>query len=233
MLAAGLTVHIDAVGNVVGVLPGDGRTPKRLLTGSHYDTVINAGKFDGRPGILLPIAVAGLLRRAGSKLPYSLEIIAFAEEEGVRFKSTFLGSRAVAGRFDPKALDSRDEQGISMREAIRAAGGDPAAIAAIARDPTQVLSFVEVHIEQGPVLPHARAAGGVVTSIAGCVRTILTVESLSGHAGTVPMPMRRDAAPAAAAMVLALVRRWSRGRGFRGTARKLEGTVGATNLVPD
>jgi allantoate deiminase/N-carbamoyl-L-amino-acid hydrolase len=232
MLAAGLTVHIDAVGNVVGVLPGDGRTPKRLLTGSHYDTVINAGKFDGRLGILLPIAVAGSLRRAGSKLPYSLEIIAFAEEEGVRFKSTFLGSRAVAGRFDPKALDITDEQGISMREAILAAGNDPAAIAAIARDRTQVLSFVEVHIEQGPVLLDAGAPVGVVTSIAGCVRSIVTVEGLSGHAGTVPMPMRRDAAAAAAEMVLAVERRCSSEPGLVGTVGKLEVQGGAINVIP-
>ena len=105
MMAAGLATHIDAVGNVVGVLAG-GPNPKRVLTGSHYDTVINAGKYDGRLGILLPIAVAGALRRGGMKLPYPLEIIAFAEEEGVRFKSTFLGSRAVAGRFDLSDLDS-------------------------------------------------------------------------------------------------------------------------------
>ncbi len=232
MLAAGLAVHIDAVGNVVGVLPGDGSTPKRLLTGSHYDTVINAGKFDGRLGILLPIAVAGSLRRAGSKLPYSLEIIAFAEEEGVRFKSTFLGSRAVAGRFDLQALDSIDEHGISMREAILAAGNDPAAIAAIARDRTQVLSFVEVHIEQGPVLLDAGAAVGVVTSIAGCVRSIVTVEGLSGHAGTVPMPLRRDAAAAAAEMVLAVERRCSSEPGLVGTVGKLEVPGGAINVIP-
>jgi allantoate deiminase/N-carbamoyl-L-amino-acid hydrolase len=232
MLAAGLAVHIDAVGNVVGVLRGDGRTLKRLLTGSHYDTVINAGKFDGRLGILLPLAVAGKLRRAGSKLPYPLEIIAFADEEGVRFKSTFLGSRAVAGCFDPLALDSTDGEGISMREAILAAGNDPAAIAAIARDPTQVLSFIEVHIEQGPVLLDAGAAVGVVTSIAGCVRSIVTVEGLSGHAGTVPMPLRRDAAAAAAEMLLAVERRCSSEPGLVGTVGKLEVPGGAINVIP-
>jgi allantoate deiminase/N-carbamoyl-L-amino-acid hydrolase len=232
MLAAGLSVHVDAVGNVVGVLRGDGRTPKRLLTGSHYDTVINAGKFDGRLGILLPIAVAGSLRRAGSTLPFSLEIIAFAEEEGVRFKSTFLGSRAVAGRFDPQALDSTDAQGISLREAILATGSDPAAIAAIARRPNEVLGFVEVHIEQGPVLLDAGAAVGVVTSIAGNIRRIVTVEGLSGHAGTVPMPLRRDAATAAAEMVLAVERRCSSEPGLVGTVGKLEVIGGAVNVIP-
>jgi allantoate deiminase/N-carbamoyl-L-amino-acid hydrolase len=232
MLAAGLAVHSDALGNVVGVLYGDGRTTQRLLTGSHYDTVINAGKFDGRLGILLPIAVAGALRRAGSKLPFSLEIIAFAEEEGVRFKSTFLGSRAVAGRFDPQALDSTDGEGISLREAIIATGNDPAAIAAIARNPDEVLGFVEVHIEQGPVLLDAGAAVGVVTSIAGNVRRIVTVEGLSGHAGTVPMPLRRDAAAAAAEMVLAVERRCSSEPGLVGTVGKLDVPGGAINVIP-
>ena len=232
MLAAGLAVHRDALGNVVGVLSGDGRTTKRLLTGSHYDTVINAGKFDGRLGILLPIAVAGALRRAGTTLPFSLEIIAFAEEEGVRFKSTFLGSRAVAGRFDPQALDSTDGAGISMREALLATGGDPAAIAAIARNPDEVLGFVEVHIEQGPVLLDAGAAVGVVTSIAGNVRRMVTVEGLSGHAGTVPMPLRRDAAAAAAEMVLAVERRCSSEPGLVGTVGTLGVPGGAINVIP-
>jgi allantoate deiminase/N-carbamoyl-L-amino-acid hydrolase len=232
MLAAGLEVQVDALGNVVGILRGDGRTPKRLLTGSHYDTVINAGKFDGRLGILLAVAVAGSLRRAGSTLPFSLEIIAFAEEEGVRFKSTFLGSRAVAGRFDPRALDSTDAEGISMREAIVATGNDPAAIAAIARRTDEVLGFVEVHIEQGPVLLDAGDAVGVVTSIAGCVRHIVTVEGLSGHAGTVPMPLRRDAAAAAAEMVLAVERRCSSEPGLVGTVGKLEVPGGAINVIP-
>jgi beta-ureidopropionase / N-carbamoyl-L-amino-acid hydrolase len=232
MLAAGLATHIDAVGNVVGVLPGEGRRLKRLLTGSHYDTVINAGKFDGRLGILLPIAVAGALRRAGSTLPFSLEIIAFAEEEGVRFKSTFLGSRAVAGRFDPQALDSIDGEGVSLREALLAAGNDPAAIAAIARNPDDVLGFVEVHIEQGPVLLDAGAAVGVVTSIAGSIRRMVTVEGLSGHAGTVPMALRRDAAAAAAEMVLAVERRCSGEPGLVGTVGKLEVPGGAINVIP-
>ncbi|HEY3850128.1 MAG TPA: 2-oxo-4-hydroxy-4-carboxy-5-ureidoimidazoline decarboxylase, partial [Steroidobacteraceae bacterium] len=197
MMAAGLAAHSDAVGNVVGVLEG-GPHPKRVLTGSHYDTVVNAGKYDGRLGILLPIAVAGSLRRAGTSLPYALEIIAFAEEEGVRFKSTFLGSRAVAGRFDPSDLDSVDAGGTTVSDAIRAAGHDVAAIPAIARDPSQVACFVEVHIEQGPVLLDAALPVGVVTRIAGSVRSVATVEGLSGHAGTVPMALRRDAAAAAA-----------------------------------
>jgi beta-ureidopropionase / N-carbamoyl-L-amino-acid hydrolase len=231
MIAAGLATHIDAVGNVVGVLAGD-PNPQRVLTGSHYDTVINAGKYDGRLGILLPIAVAGSLRRGGIKLPYPLEIIAFSEEEGVRFKSTFFGSRAVAGRFDLSELDSVDAGGSTLSDALRAAGHDVAAIPAIARDPSQVACFVEVHIEQGPVLLEAALPVGVVTDIAGSVRSAVSVEGLSGHAGTVPMTLRRDAAAAAAEMVLAVESRCREQPGLVGTVGKLDVPDGAVNVIP-
>jgi beta-ureidopropionase / N-carbamoyl-L-amino-acid hydrolase len=231
MMAAGLSAHIDAVGNVVGVLDG-GPNPKRVLTGSHYDTVVNAGKYDGRLGIVLPIAVAGALRRAGLKLPYSLEVIAFAEEEGVRFKSTFLGSRAVAGCFDSSVLDSVDAHGTRLADAIRGAGRDISAIPAIARHASQVACFVEVHIEQGPVLLEAQLPVGVVTSIAGSMRSVVTVQGLSGHAGTVPMALRHDAAAAAAEMVLAVERRCSELPGLVGTVGKLYVPGGAINVIP-
>jgi beta-ureidopropionase / N-carbamoyl-L-amino-acid hydrolase len=231
MMAAGLSAHIDAVGNVVGVLDG-GPNPKRVLTGSHYDTVVNAGKYDGRLGIVLPIAVAGALRRAGLKLPYSLEVIAFAEEEGVRFKSTFLGSRAVAGCFDSSVLDSVDAHGTRLADAIRGAGRDISAIPAIARHASQVACFVEVHIEQGPVLLEAQLPVGVVTSIAGSMRSVVTVQGLSGHAGTVPMALRHDAAAAAAEMVLAVERRCSGLPGLVGTVGKLDVPGGAINVIP-
>jgi len=214
------------------VLPGDGGTDRCLLTGSHYDTVINAGKYDGRLGILLPIAVAGAMRRAGMRLPYPLEIIAYAEEEGVRFKSTFLGSRAVAGQFEPDVLQSIDAQGITLQAAIAAAGHDAAAIGAIARDPAQLLGFVEVHIEQGPVLLDAGMPVGVVTSIAGSIRSLLTVQGLSGHAGTVPMALRHDAAAAAAEIVLAVERRCGSEPGLVGTVGKLDVPGGAVNVIP-
>ncbi|MGH8122686.1 MAG: 2-oxo-4-hydroxy-4-carboxy-5-ureidoimidazoline decarboxylase, partial [Rudaea sp.] len=152
MLAAGLDVEIDAVANVIGRWRSGDAQAKTLITGSHYDTVINGGKFDGRLGILLPIAVAQNLRQTGATLHCDLEIVAFAEEEGVRFKSTFLGSSAIAGSFDQGVLDNIDSDGISMRDAMLAAGHDPARIGAIARDPKQLAGYVEVHIEQGPVL---------------------------------------------------------------------------------
>jgi allantoate deiminase/N-carbamoyl-L-amino-acid hydrolase len=232
MLAAGLVVDIDTLGNVVGVLAGGGATSRRLLTGSHYDTVINAGKYDGRLGVVLPIAVAGALRRAGVQLPYPLEIIAFADEEGVRFKSTFLGSRALAGRFDTQALQTTDSHGTSLREALSAAGRDPAAIAALARDPAELLGFVEVHIEQGPVLLDAGLPVGVVTSIAGCVRSMVSVAGLSGHAGTVPMASRHDAAAAAAEIVLAVERRCSALPHLVGTVGQLTVPAGSINVIP-
>jgi allantoate deiminase/N-carbamoyl-L-amino-acid hydrolase len=231
MLAAGLSVHMDAVGNVIGILPGAVSGARRVLTGSHYDTVINAGKYDGRLGILLPIVVAGSMRRAGVRLPFPLEIVAFAEEEGVRFKSTFLGSRAVVGRFDLKALDSIDAQGVTLRQALAAANRDVAAIGAAAHDPKQVACFVEVHIEQGPVLLDAGLAVGVVSSIAGSRRSIVTVNGASGHAGTVPMGLRRDAAAAAAEMVLAVERRCSAEPGLVGTVGRLDVPGGAINVI--
>jgi allantoate deiminase/N-carbamoyl-L-amino-acid hydrolase len=232
MLAAGLDARIDAVGNVVGTLAGDGRVGRSLITGSHYDTVTNGGKFDGRLGVLLPIAVAQDLRRDGRRLPFPLEIIAFSEEEGVRFKSTFLGSRAVAGRFDHEVLDSVDARGITLRDALREAGHDVAAIDALARDPARVLGFVEVHIEQGPVLLDAGRPVGVVTGIAGSLRSLVSITGLAGHAGTVPMTLRHDAAAAAAEIVLEVERRCGAEPGLVGTVGRLEVPGGAVNVIP-
>lgn len=232
MLAAGLATHIDAVGNVVGRLAATSANAPTLMTGSHYDTVVNAGRHDGRLGVVLPIAVVERLRRAGASLPFSLEIIAFAEEEGVRFKSTFLGSSAVAGRFDPSVLESRDNQGISMREAMLAAGLDPGAIASVARRREAIAGFVEVHIEQGPVLLSEDVPLGVVTSIAGSTRALVTLVGEAGHAGTVPMNLRRDAAAAAAELVLYIERRCGSVPGLVGTVGRLEVPQGAVNVIP-
>jgi N-carbamoyl-L-amino-acid hydrolase len=232
MLAAGLETEVDAVGNVIGRLPGDGVRAKTLITGSHYDTVTNAGKYDGRLGILLPIAVAARIRRGGKRLPYALEIVAFAEEEGVRFRTTFLGSRAIVGKFDESALDLRDSAGVSLREAMQGAGLDPACIGGVARDAECVCGFIEVHIEQGPVLLTEGLPLGVVTSIAGSIRALVTVDGLAGHAGTVPMNLRRDAAAAAAEIVLAVEKRCSGTTGLVGTVGRLNVPDGALNVIP-
>jgi allantoate deiminase/N-carbamoyl-L-amino-acid hydrolase len=202
------------------------------MTGSHYDTVVNAGKFDGRLGILLPIAVAAHLRRSDVRLPYTLTIVAFAEEEGVRFKSTFLGSRAIAGTFDPAVLDSVDATGIKLSDAMAGAGLDPAAIPAAACNKADLLGFTEVHIEQGPVLLEEQRPVGVVTSIAGSTRCLVSIVGLAGHAGTVPMQLRRDAAAAAAELLLAVERRCSGIAGLVGTVGQLQVPGGAVNVIP-
>jgi len=232
MLAANLSVEIDAVGNVVGRWRSPDRGAKTLITGSHYDTVINGGRYDGRLGIVLPIVVAASLKQAGATLPFDLEIVAFADEEGVRFKSTFIGSSAVAGTFDPDLLAKRDANGVSMQEALQAAGFDPSTIPRIARNPQQLHGFIEVHIEQGPVLLDRGEALGVVTAIAGSVRYNVSIVGLAGHAGTVPMGLRQDAAAAAAEVVLAVERRCSAQPGLVGTVGRLAVPGGAINVIP-
>lgn len=232
MLQAGFDATIDAVGNVVGRWPGSDPQAGTLITGSHYDTVIDAGRYDGRLGILLPIVVVQQLRRQGLRLPFDLEIIAFSEEEGVRFRSTFLGSSAVAGRFDPALLQRQDADGVTLEAALRAAGHDPRDIAALARDPARTLGYVEVHIEQGPVLLDEDLPLGVVSAIAGSRRFRLRVDGRAGHAGTVPMHLRRDAAAAAAEIVLAVERRCGGVAGLVGTVGRLEVPNGAVNVVP-
>ena len=231
MREAGMTAHIDAVGNVVGRYLSDQPAANTLITGSHYDTVRDGGKYDGRLGILLPTAIVRHLHQRGERLPYHLEVIGFAEEEGVRFKSTFLGSNALTGRFDMAQLDALDADGIRMRDALANAGHDVAAIAAIARDPASVLGFVEVHIEQGPVLLERGLALGVVSAIAGSSRYLLELTGLASHAGTTPMTMRRDAAAAAAEIVLMVERRCSEGAALVGTVGLLEVPNGSVNVI--
>jgi N-carbamoyl-L-amino-acid hydrolase len=232
MREAGMEVHIDAVGNVVGRYLSDQPDAKTLLTGSHYDTVRDGGKYDGRLGILLPLAIVRHLHQRGERLPFHLEIIGFAEEEGVRFKSTFLGSNAITGQFDMALLDQVDADGISMRQTLADAGHDVGQIAAIARNPADVLGYVEVHIEQGPVLLEHGLALGVVTAIAGSSRYLVDLAGLASHAGTTPMTMRKDAAAAAAEIVLMVERRCSQGGSLVGTVGQLEVPNGSVNVIP-
>ena len=229
---SGMTVYVDAVGNVVGRYAAADVGARTLLTGSHYDTVRNGGKYDGRLGILLPIALVRQLHARGERLPYHLEVIAFSEEEGVRFRSTFLGSSAVAGSFDAALLDAVDADGITLRAALEDAGHDPAAIPAIARDPASLLGFVEVHIEQGPVLLERGLPLGVVGAIAGSSRYVVELSGVASHAGTTPMHMRRDAAAAAAEIVLLVERRCSGNGSLVGTVGQLEVPGGSVNVIP-
>jgi beta-ureidopropionase / N-carbamoyl-L-amino-acid hydrolase len=232
MRAAGMEVQIDAVGNVAGRYRSDRANAKTLMTGSHYDTVRDGGKYDGRLGILLPIAIARHLNERGERLPFHLDVIGFAEEEGVRFKSTFLGSNAVIGRFDMDLLERTDADGITMREALAEAGHDAQAIPAIARDPASLLGFFEVHIEQGPVLLEHGLALGVVTAIAGSSRYLVELTGLASHAGTTPMNMRKDAAAAAAEIVLLVEQRCNQAPSLVGTVGQLQVPNGSVNVIP-
>ncbi|MEW6165024.1 MAG: allantoate amidohydrolase [Pseudomonadota bacterium] len=232
MREAGMQAHIDAVGNVVGRYAAANPEAKTLMTGSHYDTVRNGGKYDGRLGILLPVAVVAHLHARGERLPFHLEVVGFAEEEGVRFRSTFLGSSAVTGRFDPALLDALDGDGVSMRAALEEAGHDPAAIAALARRPEDLLGFVEVHIEQGPVLLERGLPVGVVSAIAGSSRYLVELAGVASHAGTTPMGMRRDAAAAAAEIVLLVEERCSGVPSLVGTVGQLAVPGGSVNVIP-
>jgi OHCU decarboxylase len=232
MRSAGMEVLVDDVGNVVGRYAAAQADARTLITGSHYDTVRNGGKYDGRLGILLPIAIVKHLNEAGERLPFHIEVIGFAEEEGVRFKSTFLGSNAVIGKFDMGLLEQRDTDGITMRDAMTAAGHDPARIPALARKKEDILAFVEVHIEQGPVLLEKGLALGIVTAIAGSSRYLIDLAGLASHAGTTPMTMRKDAAAAAAEIVLLVERRCSGIESLVGTVGQLQVPGGSVNVIP-
>ncbi len=227
-----MQVDIDAVGNVVGRYQSDNPQAKTLMTGSHYDTVRNGGKYDGREGILLPIAVIKHLHEHGEKLPFHVEVIAFAEEEGVRYKSTFLGSNAITGRFDISVLDKVDADGIAMRDALKAAGHHIDRIASIARNPADLLGFVEIHIEQGPVLLEHDLPVGIVTSIAGSCRYLVELTGIASHAGTTPMTMRKDAAAAAAEIILLVEARCGQAPSLVGTVGQLHVPNGSINVVP-
>ncbi|HEY0856821.1 MAG TPA: hydantoinase/carbamoylase family amidase, partial [Albitalea sp.] len=225
-------VDIDAVGNVVGIYHGSDRSARRLLTGSHYDTVRNGGRYDGRLGILVPMACVQALHAAGRRLPFGIEVVGFAEEEGQRYKATFLGSGALTGDFDPAWLDQADGDGITMREAMRHAGLAPERIGELERDPARYLGFVEVHIEQGPVLDEAGLPLGVVTSINGGIRCLGEVVGLASHAGTTPMGRRRDAAAAVAELILYVERRAASVPHVVGTVGQLEVPAGSINVIP-
>ncbi|WP_425261418.1 2-oxo-4-hydroxy-4-carboxy-5-ureidoimidazoline decarboxylase [Rubrivivax sp. RP6-9] len=225
-------VHIDAVGNVVGIYHGSDASAPRLLTGSHYDTVRNGGKYDGRLGILVPMACVRALHAAGRRLPFGIEVVGFAEEEGQRYKATFLGSGALTGHFDPAWLEQQDADGVTMRAAMQAAGLRIDDIPALRRDPARYLGFVEVHIEQGPVLNEIDLPLGVVTSINGGVRYVGEVVGMASHAGTTPMDRRRDAAAAVAELVLYVERRAAAVPDAVGTVGQLQVPAGSINVVP-
>jgi N-carbamoyl-L-amino-acid hydrolase len=225
-------VEIDAVGNVVAIYHGSDRNAKRLLTGSHYDTVRNGGKYDGRLGILVPMACVRELHRQGRRLPFGFEVVGFAEEEGQRYKAVFLGSSALTGDFDMAWLDQTDADGVSMRDAMVHAGLCIDDIPKLKREATKYLGFVEVHIEQGPVLNEIDLPLGIVTSINGSVRYLGEIVGMASHAGTTPMDRRRDAATAAAELVLFVEKRATSVPNLVATVGMLEVPNGSINVVP-
>ncbi|MBV8217032.1 MAG: hydantoinase/carbamoylase family amidase, partial [Solirubrobacterales bacterium] len=230
MAAAGMAVRRDAIGNVIGRLGDDER--RTLLIGSHLDTVRDAGRYDGMLGVLVAIGCLERLRDDGRSLPYAVEVLAFADEEGVRYGTGYLGSGVVAGRFDPADLDRRDSDGVTLADAVRAFGGDPDGLAGARREPADLIGYYEVHIEQGPVLEAQRVPLGIVTGIAGQTGGRVVFAGEAGHAGTVPMALRRDALGAAAEFVTA-VEAVARGEnGVVATVGELEVQNGARNVIP-
>ena len=226
------TVQMDAVGNVVGRYEGAQAGAPAQMTGSHYDTVRNGGKYDGRLGIFVPMACVQQLHRAGRRLPFGIEVVAFAEEEGQRYKATFLGSGALIGQFNPAWLEQQDADGITMRAAMQQAGLRVEDIPALRRNPQHYLGFVEVHIEQGPVLHELDLPLGVVTSINGSARYLVELTGTACHAGTTPMDRRSDAAAAAAEVILAAEQRALQDCDSVATVGQLQVPNGSINVVP-
>ena len=225
-------VEIDAVGNVVGRYHPATVGQKYLLTGSHYDTVRNGGKYDGRLGIFVPMACVSELHKQNKRLPFGVEVVAFAEEEGQRYRATFLGSGALIGQFNPAWLDQQDADGITMRAAMQHAGLCVDDIPKIQRDAAKYLGFIEVHIEQGPVLNEVNIPLGVVTSINGSVRYLCEVIGTASYAGTTPMDRRRDAACAVAELALYMEQRAAKDGDSVATIGQLNVPNGSINVVP-
>ena len=225
-------VSIDAVGNVVGIYRAANPSAKTLMTGSHYDTVRNGGKYDGRLGIFTPMACVRELHRQGKRLPFHFEVVAFAEEEGQRYKATFLGSGALIGDFKPEWLEQKDADGITMRQAMAHAGLNVDDIPKLQRQPADYLGFVELHIEQGPVLNELDMPLGIVTSINGSIRMQCEIIGTASHAGTTPMDRRADAATALAELALYVEQRALTDGDSVATIGMLQVPNGSVNVVP-
>ncbi len=230
MREAGMAVQRDNIGNLRGRY--DGGAGATLLLGSHLDSVRDAGRYDGPLGVVVAIAAVQRLHEQGRRLPFAIEVIAFADEEGLRFGSTYLGSRAFAGRLDARELERVDAGGVTMADAVRAFGGDPDRIGADRWSGGPLSGYIEVHIEQGPVLEAHSLAVGVVSAIAGQDRFDIVFAGEAGHAGTVPMVARRDALVAAAAFVQAVDEDARRHDGLVATVGRLAVEPGAANVIP-
>ncbi len=229
MQEAGLQVRIDAIGNVIGRRTGPAGASKVFLVGSHVDTVPDAGKFDGILGVMLGITAAGAL--AGTKLRCHLDVVAFSEEEGMRFRTPYLGSLALCGQFDPAFLDLTDSDGVTLALAVADFGLDPANIAAAAYPANTLAGYFEAHIEQGPILDSLNRPLGIVEAIVGQSRLRLTFAGRAGHAGTTPMENRRDALAGAAEFITRLERLPLTCAGLRVTVGSVQAKPGAINVI--
>ena len=232
MRDAGMEVRVDPIGNLRGRYAGSGPAEAALLLGSHLDSVRDAGRYDGPLGVLTAVAAVEGLHDAGRRLPFPIEAVALADEEGLRFQATYLGSRALAGTLDETTLNRLDDDGMTLREAIAAFGGDSDNLSAAALRRGEALAYVEVHIEQGPRLEAMDAPVGVVTTIAGQTRATAAFLGMAGHAGTVAMDLRRDALPAAAELILAVEHVGRATPGLVATVGAMMVEPGASNVIP-
>jgi allantoate deiminase len=232
MQEAGLDAHIDALGSVIGRVEGANPEAPALLIGSHLDSVVDAGRYDGNLGVVLGIVLAEVLKQQGVALACPIEIVAFGDEENVRFPTNLSTSQALAGRFNPAWLDGRDQDEISFRDALIRFGGDPGGAAALARDPARYRGYLEVHIEQGPLLEAKSLPVGIVSAINGITRARASVIGEAGHAGTVPMNMRRDALAAVAEMIGIVERAGSTRTDTVATVGVVQVQPGAINVIP-
>lgn len=228
MTDAGLTVFEDQAGNLIGRLGCPDPDAPVIVCGSHLDTVRNAGRFDGALGIVAGVLAAEEITQRGLPRSRALEIVAFSDEEGVRFQTTYLGSRHYAGRLSASERSAKDADGISVDQAM--AAHRPAFPAPPPRQ--AIAAYVEAHIEQGPVLEEAGLALGVVTAIAGQTRARICVEGRAGHAGTTPMPSRRDALAGAAACICQIEQRALAAEGLVATVGELAIATPASNVIP-
>jgi allantoate deiminase len=228
MEALGMTVSSDAVGNLRGLLQPESARGRKLILGSHIDSVPNAGAFDGVLGVALALEFAEMA--LGLKLPFSIEVIAFSEEEGMRFGLPFIGSRAAAGRFDPDLLSLKDGDGVTLADAIRAFGLDPTRISEAVIE-ADSLAFVEFHIEQGPVLEDEGLRVAAVTAIVAQTRLALTFTGHANHAGTTPMRLRHDALAGAAEWISAVEALARRTDGLAATVGKVDVLPNAENVI--
>ena len=232
MREAGMSASMDAMGTVVGRYEAAKPGGKTLLIGSHIDTVRNAGKYDGNLGVVMAIAAVGELDRRGKHLPFAIEVLAFGDEEGVRFPKTLSSSKALTGMLDPSALEIRDGSGLTLRQALEKFGSDVSQIKSCARRTGDLIGYLEVHIEQGPVLENEDLPVGIVTAISGASRFLIEVTGMAGHAGTVPLALRRDAVAGAAEMILAVEAIARSTPALLATVGRVEARPGVVNVIP-